>query len=87
MSNIDPEAICGNCVHFVQGDAQCRKYVPRGGERRGWPSVDKEDWCSEFEKTKDAVPANDLPNQNAMKPKSLEDVASGSEKINRPDNP
>ncbi len=53
MSNIDSDEICGNCKHFIQRDGQCRKYVPRGGERRGWPSVDKEDWCSEFESNKE----------------------------------
>ncbi|MBL7146031.1 MAG: hypothetical protein ISS76_17475 [Phycisphaerae bacterium] len=80
MSNINPDVLCGNCVHFLRTEAQCRKYAPRG-EGRPWPSVQAKDWCSEFEKTKDAVPASDLPNQNAKKPNSLEDVSSGKEII------
>ena len=47
MSNIDPDEICGNCVHFAKDDATCRKYAPRGKSK--WRPVTKTDWCSEFE--------------------------------------
>ena len=49
MSNKYPDEICGNCVHFIKKEGQCRKYAPRGGEGRPWPSVQEKHWCSEFE--------------------------------------
>ena len=82
MSNIDPEEKCEKCKHFEKTElGECRKYAPHGGKGRPWSHVRKTQWCSEFEKTKDAVPASDLANQNAKKPNSLKDVSSGKEII------
>ncbi len=57
MSNVNSEEICGNCKHFLKKEGQCRKYAPRGGEGRPWPSVQEKDWCSEFEGTQPSVEA------------------------------
>jgi len=56
MSNTDTNEICENCVHFIQREGQCRKYAPRG-EGRPWSSVNKKDWCSEFEQKKSGKPS------------------------------
>lgn len=49
MTNKDPAAICENCEHFLQKEGECRKYAPRGGEGKPWPSVPPKGWCNEFE--------------------------------------
>lgn len=56
MSNKNPDEICENCIHFAKEDGHCRKYAPRGGDRRPWPSVEKKHWCSEFKK----IPTEDF---------------------------